>query len=59
MVVKFRIGAHHRTTIIRYLTEETPDDQGRRPSDRLWALAQDAEKAEIMVRLLNTGTDRP
>lgn len=57
-LTKYRVGAHWGTTIIEIDLIETPDAEGRRPSDRLVALAQTPEDAARMVRLLNTGMER-
>lgn len=53
MARTYRVGAHHRVTIIESDDAETPDEGGRRPSDRLMATAQTVEDAEYIVTCLN------
>ena len=48
----YRKGGHHKVTIIESDEAETPDKDGRRPSDRLMATAQTEAYADLIVRAL-------
>ena len=50
---RFRVGKSWGVTIILFDTEETPNDEGRRPSDMLMAVAFNPEAAEAIVYGLN------
>jgi hypothetical protein len=52
-VKRYRVGGHHKVTIIEYDDADHPDDRGRRPSDRLVAMARTDEDADALVRGLN------
>lgn len=55
MAIKYRVGSHWPTTIIEYDSDQVPDREGRRPSDRLVAMAQSAADANVLVCGLNLG----
>lgn len=59
MAIKYRIGGHWPTSIVRYDTDEKPNEEGRRPSDHLMGMALTPEDAATLVRLANMGTERP
>ena len=48
----YRMGGHHKVTLIEFEDSETPDKDGRRPSDRLIATAQTEEDARLINRAL-------
>jgi hypothetical protein len=48
----YRVGKGHKVTIIEFDESETPDKEGRRPSDQLIATAQSPEKAQFINRAL-------
>lgn len=49
----YRVGAHWGVTVVETDTHETPNEQGRRPGDRLICLATSPEGAEYIVTALN------
>lgn len=48
----YRLGKSHKVTLIEYDESETPDKEGRRPSDRLIATAQTIDDALLINRAL-------
>jgi hypothetical protein len=48
----YRIGGCHKVTLIEYDDTETPDENGRRPSDRLLGMTRTEEDALFIVNSL-------
>lgn len=48
----YRVGSSHKVTLIEFDETETPDKDGRRPSDRLIATAQTQRDAQLINRSL-------
>lgn len=48
----YRLGGHHKVTIIEYDETQPADKNGQRPSDKLIATAQTEESAQLINRAL-------
>lgn len=46
---RYRVGSHHGITVIEIDESETPDNEGRRPSDRLICMGTSREDAQLIA----------
>lgn len=53
MAIRYRAGGCWKVTLIEYDDAEEPDEQGRRPSDRLLGMLLTPEITDAVVRELN------